>query len=195
MKFLLKILGGGYFFTIKIEHHRPYFDTLTKLTGIRDFYNGSFIAEHMLIVSKYMRMLIYDIMQKKELSGKTFYEKILQAIEIRELPACGFSEFETYGNYVMRHYPHAYKGRKLRTCRQGSLFLCENPSKEMLDWAAKDYDVISLEGNERKFEPMVFLTQFQLVRKAIRMKKMVLFRRKIRNIYGSIRNKKYIDFE
>ena len=47
-----------------------------------------------------MKNLIDQIEANTKLSGQTFWEKILMAIDGRNIHLSGFSEYELYGTYV-----------------------------------------------------------------------------------------------
>lgn len=140
-------------FIIKTEYHKPYFDTMKilfngKVNRVDE--NVSFIAENMMIDKTIMIELIEAITGNDKLEGDSFYEKILNAIDRSVVYCTGFSEFETYGNYVMTYYPNKYSRIKLRTQRRGSFLLGTDPTPDQLEWAAKDYDIMSFEiyGNK-----------------------------------------------
>ncbi len=135
-------------FITKIEYHKPYFDTLDKLFDgeiKRLDKNISYIAENMIINRNIMIEIIDRIMSNQNLVGDTFYERILNAINLDVVMYTGFSEFETYGNYVSTLYPGMYNRIRLKTQRMGSFLFGTEPTKEQLEWAAKDYDIISFE--------------------------------------------------
>ena len=136
--------------------HTPYFDTLNTLFNgkVKRLTKESFIVEHMMINRKIMRELIHDIEVNDQLHGTCFFEKILHAIHINDISYAGFSEFETYGNYVLNYYPNAYAVRNLRTYRQGAMVIDYSQiNNHVLNWIAKDYDTISFEehGYNRVF--------------------------------------------
>lgn len=130
---------------IKSEYHKPYFRTIKKILGINKIIEGSFISEHMLINKKAMIELIYQIEQNSEIKGIKFFEKVIYALNIKELKGNGFSEYETYGNFVMKNFPEIYSVRKLRTLREGKILLGACPDRKVLKWASNSYDIISLE--------------------------------------------------
>ena len=139
--------GEKPYFTVKKEYHQPYFNTLDNLFHgeVQRSESGSFIAEHMLIYTAFMREMILRIESDSSLNGKYFYEKIISAINPQDICNNGFSEYETYGNYVMHYHPEKYTLRRLRTCRSGIALLGRHPSKEQIEWAAKSYDILALE--------------------------------------------------
>ncbi|MBQ9361054.1 MAG: hypothetical protein IJT96_08475 [Lachnospiraceae bacterium] len=140
--------SGRPVFDLKNEYHRPYFYTLMRLMGLDKEEPLSFIAEHMVISTKVMRELIKDIEANDSLAGVYFWEKILYAIPWTFLRTSGFSEFETYGNYVMRHYPGMYATRRLRTLRPARIVIGDSTDEGILRWAAKSYDTISYEKSK-----------------------------------------------
>lgn len=63
----------------------------------------------MLINREIMQNLIRDIEANAQIPGELFYEKIIHAIPPERLVSNSFSEFETYGTYVVFRRPMAYK--------------------------------------------------------------------------------------
>jgi hypothetical protein len=155
--------AGKCLFTMKSEHHIPYFKTINTLFDgiVFKLTNKSFIAEHMMINKDIMIEIIERIEKNKKISGNRFYDKILYAIDRNEISGSGFSEFETYGNYVLKYYPEKYCLRELRTLREGVEYINKAEiNNSILNWIAKSYDTVSFEGCEiietmRKFR-MVF---------------------------------------
>ena len=94
---------GKPLFTLKKEYNKPYFDTIKRLLGIEKQVQASFIAEHMLLSKELVYKLISSI-EKTNIQGNNWIEKILYACEDLRLSA--FSEFETYGNFVIANYPN-----------------------------------------------------------------------------------------
>jgi hypothetical protein len=140
--------NGKGLFTMKTEYHIPYFKTIEKLFcgEIAKLTNKSFIAEHMLVNKDCMLNLLRKIENNKILEGTSFYEKIMYAINRNDIKGSGFSEFETYGNYILKYYPYLYNMRELRTYREGAMLIRKDIiSTEILKWVSKDYDTISFE--------------------------------------------------
>jgi hypothetical protein len=103
---------GKPFFDVKKEYHRPYFITIKKIfPELGKKYNYSFISEHMIINTNLMKNMIRRINFNKNLHGDIWYEKIINCIDINNLPESGFSEFETYGTFVKEHYKQVYSKR------------------------------------------------------------------------------------
>lgn len=139
---------GVPFFDVKEEYHRPYFTTLNRLFNatVKKFNSYSYISEHMLIKVEYMRKLIDDIEKNDSLEGEFYYEKVMNCIRKIDISYSGFSEFETYGNYVENNYVGKYKIRRLRTLRNGDRYLHYPPIQREVEWAAGSYDILSMEN-------------------------------------------------
>lgn len=142
---------GKPIFHTKTEFHKPYFDTIERLIpGLKKQIKGSFIAEHMLIKTDYMQSLIKDIESNNNVKGDTFEEKILNAVEIKELCKNGFSEFETYGTYVQHAYPDAYCYENWTSLRYGGFFFSGIGLRNTdVNWLCKNYDAISFEKKHK----------------------------------------------
>lgn len=135
-------------FDMKPEYIKPYFNTINTLLGMKKVVEESFIAEHMLFDKNVVRELIMRIDSDKNLSGDSFYEKIIRATDFSS-QFNSFSEFETYGTYCEYFYPDKYVKRHINTFRSGKMFLGEEPSNAVLQWAAKEKDTISFEVPQR----------------------------------------------
>lgn len=150
--------AGQYLFTLKEEYHPPYFDTIHTLLGLKKQLPESFIAENMIFDAALVREMLCEIEANTELEGEAFWQKILFAIAPGQLAGSAFSEFETFGTYVTARHPGRYAARRLATLRSGKNILGAAPTPEMLLWAGKSYDTISIE----KFSavtPLVLLSR------------------------------------
>jgi hypothetical protein len=135
---------------MKSVHHIPYFKTINILFdgAVFKLTNKSFIAEHMMVHKDIMIEMIEKIENNNKIHGNKFYEKILYAIDRNEIIGSGFSEFETYGNYVLKYYPEKYCLRELRILRDGACFVNKSDINDnVLNWIAKSYDTISFEDH------------------------------------------------
>lgn len=158
--------GSVPFFDCKKEYHKDYFDTIGKLLpGLKKCQEGSFISEHMLINTTLMREMLDAIEENGDIEGKSFEEKIINAVSVEALPKSGFSEFETFGTYVATKYPNAYKLRKWKSMRFGGFFFsrCNALTKDNLEWISRKYDAISFEKGDTKsaFASMVSSAGFE----------------------------------
>lgn len=134
-------------FTKKEELEPAYFRTLYRLFGgtVKRYGDFSFICENMIFHAGIMKEMLEEILRQPGLTGESFWERILSAVSDQDLPDSGFSEFETYGNYVMTFHPELYRFRTLRGVRKGAEYFGISPSLRQLTWAAKSYDTIAFE--------------------------------------------------
>ncbi|MDE6435774.1 MAG: hypothetical protein K2L07_16310 [Lachnospiraceae bacterium] len=164
---------GRLFFDVKSEYHLPYFKTIqTLLPDLRIRETGfSFISEHMVLRKEIVLSLLNKIEENDNIPGQIYWEKIINAIERSELPRSGFSEFETYGQFVLNFYKDEYLIRRIPALRNGELYLRKDFTEADLKWAAKSFDIISFEGRG-KFYKYEFLWNGKL-RKIISLKTVV----------------------
>lgn len=123
--------------------HRPYFDSMSRLLGFTRQVDFSFISEHLMIRKQYMRELISEIRQTGD-SGYWAYE-ILGSVADNDLSEAGFSEFETYGNFVHRKHSGSYGVRRLRSLRSGAKRAGTVPRPRDLQGFSRKYEYVSFE--------------------------------------------------
>lgn len=139
--------NGIPYFDCKNEYHKLYFDTLNSLLPYCHKVNKkSFISEHMVIKTEFMRRLIYEIEKNQEIDGKNYQEKIMQVLK-QNIFKAGFSEFETYGTFVSIMFPQSYNIREWSSMRYGGYFFCNENKLEdrQIKWLSKKYDAVSIE--------------------------------------------------
>lgn len=145
---------GKCFFDVKSEHHLPYFKTIQTLLPdlkIRET-DFSFISEHMLLKKDIVLSLLKKIEENGNIPGQTYWEKIINSIERRELSKSGFSEFETYGQFVLNCHKDEYLIRQVPALRNGELYLKKAFTVADLKWAARSFDIISYEGSGKLYK-------------------------------------------
>jgi hypothetical protein len=97
-------------------------------------------------------------------------------------PEIGFSEFETYGNYVETYHQGAYIFRNHANQRMGSSFFGFSPTEDTLQWLACYYDTVSFETWSRPCSSRVSkLVRLKLLKASILLFRGENFARKIRN--------------
>ncbi len=101
------------------EHHLGYFRLMEKLLGFGRQVDHSFIAEHLMVNKEYMRGLMAEL-QSKAPPNKPWPEWILDSIDDADICRSGFSEYETYGNYVAMNYSDSYALRRVKSTRRGT---------------------------------------------------------------------------
>lgn len=185
------IIDGYPVFTQKEEMEPAYFETLDRLFSgkVKRYGDFSFICENMIIKTALMKEMLEDIMNQPELRGRTFWERILDAVSDENLSGSGFSEFETYGNYVMTYYPDLYHFRTLRGMRKGAEYFGMNPNREELLWAAQSYDTIAFERWSHHHKMVGRVCSTAIVRKMIPFSWFVNMKEKISELRGRGREK------
>ena len=136
---------GKMFFNLKTGHHLPYFDTMQKLFR-RDFQiltgaTPSFISEGMIMNCETMRELV------NELGGENFWRNIMNTIAAKDLSGSGFSEFETYGTWLINNHRDIVRIRPLNTQRDGMKNFRRILTGDEL--SELPYDTISFENWQR----------------------------------------------
>lgn len=140
------------YFHLKTEYHKPYFDTIDNLfnNNYKKSVKGSFIAEHMIFKTEYVKDMLNEIEENNSIDGKYFYEKMIDAItEIKNLNNSGFSEFETYGTYVYSKYKDSYSIKEWKSLREGIYYINLPINDKQIKWLAKKYDAVSFEKHDR----------------------------------------------
>ena len=127
------------------ENHTPYFDVIQSIFGHGKLVPHSFVAEHMMIKSEYMRELIRELCGSDSYSADWVW-KTMDAIKDENVDLFGFSEFETYGNFLQARHPESFVFREIPSTRIASGKYGLNPSK---------YDLLSLSEDlsYASFEP------------------------------------------
>lgn len=150
-EFFMFAENGKPYFDMKHEYHEEYFTTMTALDPtLGKTATKSFISEHMIFECKYMQELIAKIESRDDIPGKTFWEKILRVIRIEHIQENSFSEFETYGTYMLVNHPEVYEFRNWHSFRYGGYYFHPEQMKEQdYNWLGKDFFAISFEkGHE-----------------------------------------------
>jgi hypothetical protein len=134
----------------KEEHHRPYFELTEKLLGFGRSVPFSFISEHFMVNAGHMRELL-QMIETQAPDAKNWVYAILDQITSENLKNSGFSEFETYGNFLQVHHPGSYCCRPLNSSREGAALFGMSPNKCDLYYLLKrGYCFVSFEWWNRK---------------------------------------------
>ena len=183
IKFIRLFENDHPFFDMKTEHNIPYFQAMERLLPNLKLSDMSYISEHQIIKTEYMKNLLDEIENNSKLKGKFFWEKILMAINLNDLNYSGFSEYETYGTFVDTRYPNFYNHRKWFSLRYGTNFFnnASNLNENDIIWLSKDFHAISFEkwdickfneqnldivknsSLQKKYTPNIFFDNFNLI--------------------------------
>lgn len=139
---------GHPYFTMKSEFHKPYFNTMQRVLSIGKLNPNSYIAEHMMFNKYIMEEMIAKI-EKANVCGETWFEKILYSLEPEDVSTFSFSEFETYGTFCHLFHPDLYVERHLNGLRRGGLIQGRFVSERILKDLAEDFDIASFEIYDR----------------------------------------------
>lgn len=137
---------GRPYLDLKHEYHEEYFNTLTRLIpDMHKCVRQSFIAEHMLMNCEIMDELLGEL-ERSSFNGSLFWEKILWSIEMADIQSNSFSEFESYGTYVLLRHPESYAFRNWHSFRYGgAYFHPEQITAQDYEWLGRDFYAISFE--------------------------------------------------
>lgn len=161
----MKMFKNGHpIFDMKTECHAPYFVTMKRLIdGLTKMEERSFISEHMLIKTSYMRELVDEISKRTHVGQCEFWKGILRAIDSSEISKSGFSEFETYGNWCQMRHGGEYVLRNYTSLRDGALYFRINALSERdLRKLSSEYDAISFEKSDLQLENQGMENNFML---------------------------------
>jgi len=114
----------------KKECHAPYFDLIRQLLGLERQVDYSFISEHLMVDTAGMRELLTTL--EAASAGRGWVAHILGAIDDAQLPHAGFSEFETYGNFMVARHPERIRSRVLKSTRHGTRYYGNRPGVAVL---------------------------------------------------------------
>jgi len=148
---------GRVLFTKYAECHPPYFETLRAILGEKRNCDFSFIVEHMMVNKLMMREMIEKIHQGSLKTGE-WVPKIIKSVDPKDIGLSGFSEYETYGNYVYNRHRETAEFRRIPTFRKGSAIFGRYPNYFDCARLARQYVYASFESrrwaskNRRRFE-------------------------------------------
>ena len=175
-------------FDIQKEQYLPYFLTLERLIPDLHFSKFSYITEHMIIKTEYMKILLDTIENNFNIPGKMFWEKILISIDKEEILKSGFSEFETYGTFVDTKFPNNYKHRMWSSKRDATRFFgnINNVCQQDFNWLSKDYNAITFEKWDQFEKQNLVLVTNKNLQKLSRPKRFFKYFKRIKKKYRGI---------
>lgn len=141
-------------FNMANEYHKPYFNTTERAFGLSRQVEQSFISQYMLIKVEILNELIETC---KTNTSQPWFLSLLE--HIGKTDPSEFSEYETYGNYVLRHNP-SYKinFKKDKWFRYGSdiFTLGENTEFTDLEKKFRKYNYVAFERHPKKYTRNLF---------------------------------------
>jgi|GEM_PF-3472815 len=110
-----------------------YFTIMEKIVGCGRQVDFSFVSEHLMVKKIFMEELINLIQEKS--SESSWFEYIVASLDRWQITnRRGFSEFETYGNFVAWKHPNHWFCRELKCSRYGSMMCGHVPERFDLFW-------------------------------------------------------------
>lgn len=153
--------NGKMFIAKKTKYHRPYFETMQCLIDMDKTVDFSFIAEHMIIKTAYMKELIKSVLNSKMyVENESWYKIIIDAINPNH--SFGFSEFETYGAFVYNTHSREFVYRTLRTFRRAGFLFGRCMTHREIDEFNSVTDTLSLEAGHVPAFPRNIIQYIQL---------------------------------
>ncbi|MDP3176667.1 MAG: hypothetical protein Q8M76_02105, partial [Spirochaetaceae bacterium] len=138
--------AGRVLYAKKKEHNQAYFATIRRLLDLEKQGDFSFIAEHMMFDRGNVRELLAAIQGGRAIDAGKIAERIIAAVDPKDLPGSGFSEYETYGTYVSARMPGTIVARDLPSSRHGTAFFGRRPSPAQLFAVSTRYHWASFEA-------------------------------------------------
>ena len=90
---------GRCIYFMGLEHHPPYFISLSRIINLTKLVNFSFIAQCFVLKKKWIKEFISEL---EELHKINWFEAILGQSDLTH--PSGFSEYETLGNWLMARH-------------------------------------------------------------------------------------------
>lgn len=109
----------------------------------------------------------------------------LSTISIDELAYSGFSEYETYGNYIAYKYPHSIQSRIIHSMRNGTVYYGFLPDKYILFFLLNSqYTTVTFEKEKYKSSKIVkrhlYLKIYSLCNRYYTKKNQILWQKAVR---------------
>ena len=160
---------GQPLFTAKKEYHKPYFETLERLIGLKKTAPYSFIAEHVMFRKDFVLELIEEINNSK-VEGENWVEKIINACDFQEDGGPYFSEFETYGTFCTVKHPGYYGIQHLNTFRSAAAIRGRHINDYVIEKLAADVDIASFEIHDERFPHDIERRKWVMINRINRLK-------------------------
>ncbi|MCO6451593.1 MAG: hypothetical protein J5I90_12465 [Caldilineales bacterium] len=129
-------------FAARAKRYEPYRQAYRRLLGHDPAAEVSFVAEHMMVCKIWMRELITAI---EERQGQRWVWAIMDVIDTPELSHSGFSEFETYANFMLAAHPDAAAINAKERLRSGAWLYGLSPNRFDLCRLSQKYEIASFE--------------------------------------------------
>jgi hypothetical protein len=137
--------GLPMYMNASVEHHLPYFESISKLLGMEKNSDFSFIVPGFPLRKIWVSQFINEL---EEIHGLPWYQAIIESVDFGALS--GFSEFETLGTWCSNRYPNSLVSYPASWERYGQSrfgYAKDLNVNDAIDLGAQfDLDVISFEN-------------------------------------------------
>lgn len=123
--------------------------TVEAVLGYPRNVDTTYIVEHMMMNTSYMKEIVSVIAGKFSVSEKDFWRAILNQISDNDLIYGGFSEFEMIGTFMTKIHNDKFSFRPLRSNRNFANVIGKNVNKYDLRELSKHYDFGSVERTHK----------------------------------------------
>jgi hypothetical protein len=148
-----------YLTTSNSEYHGEYFNNIKKIFKDINIYEKSFISQHLYVNINHMKEIIEHL---GSIENHNWTNNLLSQLSGNSISL--FSEYETYSNYVINHYPEKYTIRQLDWFRKGA-YIIDDISK--IESLSKYYDYVAIEKHDNNLLKKLYY-------KIIHFKKIIL---------------------
>jgi hypothetical protein len=150
---------GKTFVNPRTEHLKPYFRLIRATLGIERQVRFSFISEHLMVNKAYMLELLGEL-SGHSADGRAWPWRILDSIDDRHLSGSGFSEYETYGNFVAARHRDSFLCRPLKSTRHGTFRFGTAPDKHAIHYyMSSGHSFATFETNTPKWKWLIALNR------------------------------------
>ena len=154
--------------------YKPFIESMDRLIpGLKYSKSKSYVTEHMIIRTKYMKNLLDEIEMNSNIPGKLFWQKIFMSVDDKNLPKNGFSEYFVYGAYVDTKYPKFYYHRDFLSLRGAEIFYGtpENLDENDINWLSQYYHALTFEDWHQFQEKYLSVVKKPIIQKLYKPQK------------------------
>ena len=128
---------------------------------VEKIFNIDYMRKVSSIVDRiYVKELVHEIESSVKVEGEDWIEKTINSIS--PSAHCGFSEFETYGTFVLNRHPNVYVERELPSLRYGGFIRGRFIDRKILSQMTLDVSVVSFEAYHIPPFPWSLLVTWQV---------------------------------
>lgn len=127
--------------------HQPYFELISALLGMERVVDQSFISQCFPVRSQWVRALCAELCERHRV--ESWWDAVVAYVADHP-SACGFSEYETLGSYVIQRYPDEVTLRPGRYFRPSNrLFPIDRLDEAPVNRIARDMEYLAYDDYDR----------------------------------------------